>query len=116
MNKTLWKKSSSFPSDRYRSSNSPPQSNKRKSKANDVPKSKELINLETLANNVQTSTGKDKDPKGGCFCQGALRGPRNNNRKTSLTSDIMNSFFQQEPMQSLPIFQYVETAVWSYVN
>lgn len=71
MKKTPWTKTTqSLPS---RSSNSPSRSNKGKSKANDPPKSKALLNLETLADVVQTSSGKEKDPKRGCFCQGALR-------------------------------------------
>ncbi|KIM88481.1 hypothetical protein PILCRDRAFT_3459 [Piloderma croceum F 1598] len=72
MHQTPWtKKASSFPSERIKS-NSPSSSsanNKGKGKARDPPKSKEVRKLEALADGVRGSSGKETDPKGGCFCQ-----------------------------------------------
>jgi len=73
MHQRPWaKNSSSFPSDRIRST--PPSNigtnNKGKGKAKDPPKSKEVRKLEKLADGVRGSSGMEKDPKGGCFCQG----------------------------------------------
>jgi len=42
---------------------------KGRDKPRDPPKSQEIRRLEFLHNAVRTSTGKDRDPKGGCFCQ-----------------------------------------------
>ncbi|KDQ50400.1 hypothetical protein JAAARDRAFT_42030 [Jaapia argillacea MUCL 33604] len=76
MNHTPWtKKDSSFPSDRirptYRSSTPPSKQSKGKgsAKEKEPPKSKAVRRLEGLVNGLKTSAGKQKDPKGGCFCQ-----------------------------------------------
>lgn len=78
MYQTAWtKKGSSLPSDRIRpsySQQSPAKNqskNKGKQPQNEPPKSGEVQRLEALADALRDSTGEDKDPKGGCFCQGA---------------------------------------------
>ncbi|KII87036.1 hypothetical protein PLICRDRAFT_176843 [Plicaturopsis crispa FD-325 SS-3] len=74
MHHTPWtKKASSLPSDRIqpRMSRPPttPSSSKGKGKPKEPPKSKEVRRLEALLDGLRGSTGKDKDPSGGCFCQ-----------------------------------------------
>ena len=79
MKGTPWsKKNSSLPSDRIKPSLKPPVNtsastkNKGKGKQPDeLPKSKEVRQLEDLLQRVETSAGGEKDPKGGCFCLGA---------------------------------------------
>ena len=70
MSKTAWSRASSVPSDRIPPSNAS-QSNRRKGKdkANDPPKSKEVLRLESQVAALR-SVASGKDPKGGCFCQG----------------------------------------------
>lgn len=43
---------------------------KDKQKAQEPPKSKEVRRLEHLRNGLRYATGRERDPKGGCFCQG----------------------------------------------
>lgn len=70
-------KSSALISDRLHSSSNSPsnsQSNTQgKDRLKDLPKSKEIRKLEALAKGIRSASGKEKDPKGGCFCQGAYR-------------------------------------------
>lgn len=37
----------------------------------DPPKSKDVRRIETLLQSAKNSTGRERDPKGGCFCLGA---------------------------------------------
>ena len=81
MKRTPWSQNnSSLPSDRIKPSpklqaNTTSTKNKGKGKLqqqpDEPPKSKEVKRLEDLLWRVQTSTGGDKDNKGGCFCLGA---------------------------------------------
>lgn len=43
---------------------------KGKQKAQEPPKSKEVRRLEHLRDGLRYATGRERDPKGGCFCQG----------------------------------------------
>lgn len=77
MRKTPWsKQTSSVPSDRIKSTSNvsnPVSKSKGKGKQQpqpDPPKSKDVQRLEALIRGVKASTGKEKDPKGGCFCLG----------------------------------------------
>ncbi|OBZ65254.1 hypothetical protein A0H81_14753 [Grifola frondosa] len=60
------KNASSVPSDRI-----PPQTKgpKGKSKQKEPPRSKEVQRLEKLRDDIRGSTGRERDPRGGCFCQ-----------------------------------------------
>ncbi|KAG1733620.1 uncharacterized protein EDB91DRAFT_1251280 [Suillus paluster] len=74
MHGTAWSKAAgSVPSDRLRSAQRqqhvPPKQNKGKGIAQEPPKSKAIRKLESLADGVRKSSGREKDPKGGCFCQ-----------------------------------------------
>ncbi|KAG0705663.1 hypothetical protein DFH29DRAFT_799617 [Suillus ampliporus] len=74
MQRTAWSNAGgAVPSDRLRPAQRPqhvPQKqNKGKSKAQEPPKSKAIRNLQSLADGVRKSSGREKDPKGGCFCQ-----------------------------------------------
>jgi hypothetical protein len=66
------KNASSFPSEHIKpnSPSSGSANNKGKGKARAPPKSKEVRKLEALTDGVRGSSGKETDPKGGCFCQG----------------------------------------------
>ncbi|OBZ65304.1 hypothetical protein A0H81_14742 [Grifola frondosa] len=67
MYRTAWaKNASSVPSDRI-----PPQTKgpKGKSKQKEPPRSKEVQRLEKLRDDIRGSTGRERDPRGGCFCQ-----------------------------------------------
>ena len=73
MNKTAWaSRGSSLPSDRIPSKAQAAQPAKAKGKQKDAgpPKSKEVLRLEKLRDDLRKATGKERDPKGGCFCQG----------------------------------------------
>ncbi|KAI1785153.1 hypothetical protein LXA43DRAFT_1118165 [Ganoderma leucocontextum] len=75
MNKTAWAtRGSSLPSDRIPSKAQAAQPAKAKGKQKDAgpPKSKEVSRLEKLHNDLCKATGKDRDPKGGCFCQARM--------------------------------------------
>ncbi|KAI8974575.1 hypothetical protein BD414DRAFT_498096 [Trametes punicea] len=76
MHHTAWtKKTSSVPSDWI-----PPKAqahavsakSKGKQKDNALPKSKEVRKLEKLRDDLRKASGRDKDPKGGCFCQARM--------------------------------------------
>ncbi|KAF8160028.1 hypothetical protein B0H34DRAFT_705881 [Crassisporium funariophilum] len=74
MHRTPWtNQNSSLPSDRIRPVSKPPNNQKNKGKGKqqqpiETPKSKEVRTLESLLQGVHDATGKEKDPKGGCFC------------------------------------------------
>ncbi|KAJ8694620.1 hypothetical protein PTI98_007278 [Pleurotus ostreatus] len=69
--KTPWSKSS-VPSDRIKPSHSQTAPSKRKGGGAAQPtKSKAIIQLEILLKNLREYTGRERDPKGGCFCQAA---------------------------------------------
>lgn len=73
MNKTAWaSRGSSLPSDRIPSKAQAAQPAKAKGKQKDAgtPKSKEVVRLEKLRDDLRKATGKERDPEGGCFCQG----------------------------------------------
>lgn len=75
MRRTAWSKAAgSVPSDRLRPAQRPqsvPQKqNQGKGKTQEPSKSKAIRKLESLAEGVRKSFGKEKDPNGGCFCQG----------------------------------------------
>lgn len=58
-------------SDRIPSSRPKQQSQgKGKQKAQEPPKSKEVRRLEQIREGLRYATGRERDPKGGCFCQG----------------------------------------------
>ncbi|KAG2133657.1 uncharacterized protein EDB93DRAFT_1242799 [Suillus bovinus] len=74
MQRTAWSKAAgSVPSDRLRPAQRPqhvPQKqSKGKGKTQEPAKSKAICKLESLAEGVRKSSGREKDPKGGCFCQ-----------------------------------------------
>jgi Putative zinc finger motif, C2HC5-type len=70
MSKTAWSRASSVPSDRIPPSRTPtPGRNKGKGKADQPPKSQEVLTLEGLVEGLKSWT-TGKDPKGGCFCLG----------------------------------------------
>lgn len=71
---TAWSKAAgSVPSDRLRPAQrpqqAPPKQSKGKGKTQEPSKSKAIRKLESLAEGVRKSSGREKDPKGGCFCQ-----------------------------------------------
>jgi len=75
MNQTPWTKKA-LPPDRTRPNShaaTPRNSanSKGKNTIQEQAKSREVRRLESLLSALRTSTGSDKDPKGGCFCQGA---------------------------------------------
>ncbi len=75
---TAWtKKGSSLPSDRIPSRTQTPQPAKAKAKGKGKeetpPKSKEVRALEKLRDDLRNASGRERDPKGGCFCQGVYR-------------------------------------------
>lgn len=76
MRGTAWSKAAagSVPSDRLRpaqrTQQAPPKQNKGKGKTQEPLKSKAVRNLQSLAEGIRKSSGREKDPKGGCFCQG----------------------------------------------
>ncbi|KAI0701441.1 hypothetical protein C8T65DRAFT_270787 [Cerioporus squamosus] len=75
---TAWtKKGSSLPSDRIPSRTQTPQpakgKGKGKGKEEAPPKSKEVRALEKLRDDLRNASGRERDPKGGCFCQGVCR-------------------------------------------
>lgn len=79
MRGTAWSKAAagSVPSDRLRpaqqrTQQAPPKQNKGKGKIQEPLKSKAVRNLQSLAEGVRKSSGREKDPKGGCFCQGGI--------------------------------------------
>lgn len=79
MHRTPWtKKASSVPSDRIKATpNLSNTASKSKGKGKqlappDPPKSKDVQRLEALIRDIKSSTGKEKDPTGGCFCLGQL--------------------------------------------
>ncbi|EJF60567.1 hypothetical protein DICSQDRAFT_155699 [Dichomitus squalens LYAD-421 SS1] len=75
MHKTAWtQKGSSLPSERIPSKKQAPQPTKAKGKQKDAgpPKSKEVVKLEKLRDDLRNATGKERDPKRGCFCQARL--------------------------------------------
>jgi hypothetical protein len=63
-----------MPSDRLRPAqrpqHTPQKQSKAKGKTQEPSKSKAIRKLESLAEGVRKSSGREKDPKGGCFCQG----------------------------------------------
>lgn len=74
MQRTAWSKAAgSVPSDRLRPAqrpqHAPQKQNKGKDKTPEPSKSKAVRKLESLAEGVRKSSGREKDPKGGCFCQ-----------------------------------------------
>ncbi|KAF9236752.1 hypothetical protein BU15DRAFT_89038 [Melanogaster broomeanus] len=72
MHRTGWSKpGGSLPSDRIRPQQPSTQQSKGKGKAAPAgpPKSRAVGTLESLADGIRKSSGRDKDPKGGCFCQ-----------------------------------------------
>ncbi|OSD00173.1 hypothetical protein PYCCODRAFT_1371757 [Trametes coccinea BRFM310] len=76
MHHTAWtKKGSSVPSDWISPKSQPqiaPVKSKAKQKDSTPPKSKEVRRLEKLRDDLRKSSGLDKDPKGGCFCQARM--------------------------------------------
>jgi len=76
---SAWSTAGSLPSDRLRPAqrpqHPPPKQNKGKSKAQEPPSSKSVRKLQSLAEGVRKSSGREKDPKGGCFCQGEAARP-----------------------------------------
>ncbi|KAM5544347.1 hypothetical protein V8D89_002007 [Ganoderma adspersum] len=75
MSKTAWaSRGSSLPSDRIPSKAQAAQPAKAKGKQKDArpPKSKEVLRLEKLRDDLRKATGKERDPKGGCFCQARM--------------------------------------------
>lgn len=71
MHRTPWTKSSSLISDRLSRQSSPApakQQAKGKGKA-ESPKSRAVIEIETLLHSAENASGREKDSKGGCFCQ-----------------------------------------------
>ncbi|KIJ12804.1 hypothetical protein PAXINDRAFT_177112 [Paxillus involutus ATCC 200175] len=70
-----WSKSGSLPSDRIRLQQPQPAAPKQQSKGKgratptEPPKSSAVRTLEALVNGIRKSSGSEKDPKGGCFCQ-----------------------------------------------
>ncbi|CDO68185.1 hypothetical protein BN946_scf184938.g37 [Trametes cinnabarina] len=76
MHHTAWtKKGSSVPSDWIAPKSQPqaaPARPKGKQKDSTPPKSKEVRRLEKLRDDLRKSSGREKDPKGGCFCQARL--------------------------------------------
>ncbi|CCM01666.1 uncharacterized protein FIBRA_03729 [Fibroporia radiculosa] len=72
MNHTAWtQNASSLPSDRIPPSR-PKQNSvkeKRKPAAQEPLKSKEVRRLEFVRDSLRKGTGRERDPKGGCFCQ-----------------------------------------------
>ena len=79
MHHTAWTKkaASSLPSDRIPPrTQTPPQTKakaKGKQKENNPPKSKEVRALEKLRDDLRKASGRERDPKGGCFCQGVCQ-------------------------------------------
>lgn len=74
MRRTAWSTAAgSVPSDRLRPAQRPhhvPQKqNQGKGKTQEPSKSKAIRKLESLAEGVRKSSGREKDPMGGCFCQ-----------------------------------------------
>ncbi|KAF9223880.1 hypothetical protein BS17DRAFT_662995, partial [Gyrodon lividus] len=76
MHRTAWSISGSLPSDRIRPqqplSSAPQKQQQSKGKGKGKaapPKSQVIRTLESLADGVRRSSGAEKDPKGGCFCQ-----------------------------------------------
>lgn len=74
MRRTAWSKAAgSVPSDRLRPAQRPQhvsqKQNQGKGNTQEPYKSKAIRNLESLAEGVRKSSGKGKDPAGGCFCQ-----------------------------------------------
>ncbi|KAG1876731.1 hypothetical protein C8R48DRAFT_745328 [Suillus tomentosus] len=75
MQPTPWSKAAgSLPSDRLPRPAQRPQhvsqkQSKGKGKNQEPSKSKAIRKLESLAEGVRKSSGREKDPKGGCFCQ-----------------------------------------------
>lgn len=71
MRHTPWAKASSLPSERLRTQPSYAQTNvKGKGKRPEEPKSQAVLKLESQLAALRASTGRTKDPKGGCFCLG----------------------------------------------
>ncbi|KAF9529521.1 hypothetical protein CPB83DRAFT_852265 [Crepidotus variabilis] len=74
MRRTAWtKQNSSLPSDRIKpqtknSSNSNTGNKGKKQSIVELPKSLAVSQLESLLQALQKTSGKDKDPKGGCYC------------------------------------------------
>jgi hypothetical protein len=75
MHHTPWTKpGSAVPPVRTRPSSTQRNANsKAKGKSKEPPKSAEVQKLEALVDACRRSSGKGEDPKGGCFCQGALK-------------------------------------------
>lgn len=81
MHHTAWTKPKGgiLPSDRIPPKTQPPSQmskgtnkgkGKNKQKDAEMPKSKEVRGLEKLRDDLRKASGKERDPKGGCFCQG----------------------------------------------
>lgn len=68
--RTPWT-SSQFPSDRLKPRPSPQAAKGKSAKSiEDNLKSKEVLKLEKQLKNLLSTSGNEKDPKGGCFCLG----------------------------------------------
>ncbi|KAI6154871.1 hypothetical protein BKA82DRAFT_132754 [Pisolithus tinctorius] len=67
MHRTPWTSSGSLTSDRI-PARPLPAKQQAKGKGQGPPKSKAVSALETRLHNVEYASGKEKDPKGGCFC------------------------------------------------
>lgn len=72
MYSTAWTKGSSLPSGRIPPPKANTSSSKGKAKQKDPPRSKKVRRLEDLRNNLRNSNETERDPKGGCFCQGTF--------------------------------------------
>lgn len=75
MHRTPWTSSGSLTSDRIPARHLPtsttPAKQQSKGKGQSgPPKSKAVLTLENRLHNVEYASGKEKDPKGGCFCLG----------------------------------------------
>jgi len=71
MRQTAWTNKSSVPSDRIPPSRPASGQGKKaaKGKQQEQPKSEEVRRLERLRDALRDASSKDRDPKGGCFCQ-----------------------------------------------
>ncbi|KAI6008171.1 hypothetical protein F5J12DRAFT_827067 [Pisolithus orientalis] len=69
MHRTPWTSSGSLTSDRI-PARPLPAKQQAKGRGQGPPKSKAVLALETRLHNVEYVSGKEKDPKGGCFCLG----------------------------------------------
>lgn len=67
MHRTPWTSSGSLTSDRI-PARPLPAKQQAKGRGQGPPKSKAVLALETRLHNLEYASGKEKDPKGGCFC------------------------------------------------